>query len=556
MRVHIPGRMGRVPSPRSKRGSMKTMKEYYAEAALGQLPKARVYLPILVVLSLGFLAVAAGKLATRGISLSPFVDLVAVAVFATSALMTWRGRLDRATALGFPILAFLLVFITATDPSLGSLRFMTESGVLASALFLAAFFIADQRLMLVLGTTTPAAFAAVVGALALLNDLDIGTAPVADAVMTPTFFIIGAAAVALLIQRVVDSNYRRLDEQYRTLLSTRKENQEIIRSVADRLAESARLSDRAAETASASVEIEQNVASISRRISDAGARFERAREGLALVAREAQSLSALVDRQLEAVGKSGSAIDAMAAATQGVARTVTSKQEVIAGLRSTAGTGREVVDSFGRSFAEVRELTEGIEEMTNLIRRMAGQTNLLAMNAAIEAAHAGDSGKGFAVVASEIRSLAESSGKSVASIESNLKRLAKAIYVANESIGGVGNSFDQVDGGVRAVEDAMGEITDGTGRLDAGSDSILAAIREVRETATGVRASAKSVATAQDEVGAQVDAVGQVMDEIDSGMAEINAGSRDIRASVDGLKELAEQMREHIARLKGLGSSN
>ena len=53
---------------------MKTMKEYYAGTSLGQLPKAKLYLPILVVLSLGFLSVSAGKFMTRGISISPFID--------------------------------------------------------------------------------------------------------------------------------------------------------------------------------------------------------------------------------------------------------------------------------------------------------------------------------------------------------------------------------------------------------------------------------------------------------------------------------------------------
>ncbi|HUX42923.1 MAG TPA: methyl-accepting chemotaxis protein [Rectinemataceae bacterium] len=533
---------------------MKTMKEYYAAASLGQLPKAKVYLPILVVLSLGFLSVSAGKFITRGISISPFIDLVAVAVFATSAVLTWKGRLDRAAVLGLPLLCGLLVLITATDASLGPLRFVQESGVLAAALFLAAFFIVNQRHMLVLGIATAVAFAVVVAVLAISGGLNIGSTPFEDAVMTPTIFLAGAAAVAILIQRVVDSNYRRLDEQYKAMLATRSANQEIIRSVAERLAESAKLSDNASETASASVEIEQNVASIARRIAEAGDRFVQAREGLGRVAGEASNLLALVDRQMGAVKNSGTAIDAIAQSIKGVAATVTAKQELIDGLKTTAGSGREVVASFGRSFDEVRELAMGIEETTNLITRIAGQTNLLAMNAAIEAAHAGAAGKGFAVVASEIRNLAESSGKSVASIDSRLKKLTKAMASASEAIGGVGPAFDRLSEGVSAVDEAMREITEETSELGAESASIQTAMAEVEEAANGVRASANSVAATQDGVRNQIEGAGRVMDEITAGMGEINAGSRDIRASVDGLRNLAEQMRENIARLKGLGA--
>ncbi len=534
---------------------MKKMKDYYADASLGQLPKAKVYLPILVVLSLGFLAVATGKFIARGISLSPFIDLVAVTVYATSALLTWRGQLDRAAVLGLPILCALLVLITATDPSLGPLRFVQESGVLAAALFLAAFFIADKRQMLALGIATAAAFAIVAVVLTILGKLNIGSTPFEDAVMTPTIFLAGAAAVSILIQRVVESNYRRLDEQYQAMLATREANQAIIRSVAERLAESAKLSDRASETASASIEIEQNVASIARRIAEADERFAQARGGLGSVAKEAAALIVLVDRQMEAVRKSGAAIEVMASATKGVAANVAAKHESIDELTTTARTGREVVANFGRSFEEVRNLAQGIEETTSLITRIAGQTNLLAMNAAIEAAHAGAAGKGFAVVAAEIRNLAESSGQSVASIESRLKKLTKAMANADETIGGVGEAFDRLSEGVRAVDGAMGEIAAATGGLGVESSNIQAAIGEVEKAAGGVRASANSVSSLQDGVKTQIEGAGRVMEEISAGMGEINAGSRDIRASVDGLRELAEQMREHIARLEGLGTS-
>ena len=87
------------------------------------------------------------------------------------------------------------------------------------------------------------AFALVAVALTISEKFHIGSTPFEDAAMTPTIFLAGAAIVSMHSHRVVDSNYRRLDAQYQTMLATRAANQEIIRSVAERPAESAKLSD-------------------------------------------------------------------------------------------------------------------------------------------------------------------------------------------------------------------------------------------------------------------------------------------------------------------------
>ena len=122
-----------------------------------------------------------------------------------------------------------------------------------------------------------------------------------------------------------------------------------------------------------------------------------------------------------------------------------------------------------------------IQSMVAVINAIAGSTNLLSMNAAIEAAHAGDAGRGFAVVAEEIRKLADTSGKNAKEIGRQLKDVIQIIHDAVAESDSTRSSFESIRGEIASAIEAFNEITSATSELAEGGRQILEALQTLSD---------------------------------------------------------------------------
>jgi methyl-accepting chemotaxis protein len=180
------------------------------------------------------------------------------------------------------------------------------------------------------------------------------------------------------------------------------------------------------------------------------------------------------------------------------------------------------------------------------MQNIASQTNLLSMNAAIEAAHAGDSGKGFAVVAGEIRKLAESSSQQSKTIGSVLQKIKESIEKITRATGNVLNRFEAIDSSVRTVAEQEENIRNAMEEQGHGSKQVLQNAGSLSGITQQVKGSSIEMLDGSKEVIRESQNLEKVTQEIASGMNEMASGADQINVAVNHVNEISGRNREGI----------
>jgi methyl-accepting chemotaxis protein len=241
------------------------------------------------------------------------------------------------------------------------------------------------------------------------------------------------------------------------------------------------LAGNMAETATAINEITANIQSIKTRVINQSASVTETNTTMEQITVNIGKLSDHVDRQSISVAQSSSAIEEMLANIQSVANTLVKNTGNVKELMNASEVGRTGLQEVAADIQEIARESEGLLEINAVMENIASQTNLLSMNAAIEAAHAGEAGKGFAVVADEIRKLAENSGEQSKTISTVLKKIKDSIDKITKSTDNVLKKFEAIDGGVKTVSDQEENIRNAMEEQGEGSKQILEAISQLNE---------------------------------------------------------------------------
>jgi methyl-accepting chemotaxis protein len=199
------------------------------------------------------------------------------------------------------------------------------------------------------------------------------------------------------------------------------------------------------------------------------------------------TLEQLIGDQGAAIRDSASATEQMIGNIQSIGRHLVETKNGVEALKERSDEGRSNLDEVLSAIESIAEKSRGMLDAVTVIAGIAETTNLLAMNAAIEAAHAGEAGKGFSVVADEIRKLAEESASQSGDIAAELNAVKESIDGAVRASGKAGSSFSQVLGGVRQLADHMAEIEHAMREQNAGSSQISQAMKSMHEATAKVR---------------------------------------------------------------------
>ncbi|MDR2070662.1 MAG: methyl-accepting chemotaxis protein [Treponema sp.] len=300
------------------------------------------------------------------------------------------------------------------------------------------------------------------------------------------------------------------------------------------------------ETAAAINEINANIQSIKSRVINQSASVTETNATMEQITVNIDKLNGYVENQASSVAKSSSAIEEMIANINSVTQTLSKNAGSVQDLLEASDVGRTGLQEVAADIQEIARESEGLLEINAVMENIASQTNLLSMNAAIEAAHAGEAGKGFAVVADEIRKLAESSGEQSKTIGTVLKKIKESIDKITRSTDSVLSKFEAIDGGVKTVSEQTENIRNAMEEQSVGSRQILEVIGQLNEITRMVKSSSEEMLEGSKEVITEGKNLEMATQEITNGMNEMATGADQINVAVTRVNEISGHNKENI----------
>ncbi len=260
-------------------------------------------------------------------------------------------------------------------------------------------------------------------------------------------------------------------------------------------------------------------------------------------------LNSNIENQAASVTKSVSTIEEMSASILSVDKAVNENMQAINELKAASEEGHTAIQGTAEVVKTVTENSEGLLEASTVIQNIASQTNLLAMNAAIEAAHAGESGKGFAVVADEIRKLAEESSTQGKNITMVLKELKTQIETLATSSLSVEKQFATIVKLLELVQNRSTEIMNAMTEQSSGSTQVLNAVREINDITDKVKTGSVEMVLANKEVGKESQKLVASTEEITGNMKNISISAKNITRSIDLVLAAGQEEAEAIQKV-------
>lgn len=269
------------------------------------------------------------------------------------------------------------------------------------------------------------------------------------------------------------------------------------------------------------------------------------------ISQNIQSLENMIETQSSGVVEASAAVEEMIGNISSVNNSVGYMAQSFDSLIQNTEEGIQRQNDVNERIRNIEEQSKALQTANKTISDIAGQTNLLAMNAAIEAAHAGEAGKGFSVVADEIRKLSETSSAQSKTIREELKKIEGSINdVVNASQAST-DMFNEVSNSITQTQQLVLQIKGAMEEQQEGSKQIGDALKLMNDNTSEVRAASHEMAEGNKSILSEIDQLRNTTGVIRESMDKISQSAGDIKETSNSLSEIADSVTSAVDQIGG-----
>lgn len=261
-------------------------------------------------------------------------------------------------------------------------------------------------------------------------------------------------------------------------------------------------------------------------------------------------IASSAETESSAVEESSSSIVEMVASIKNITRISKERSSQILELSESARFGKHEMDQTVTDIQNIAASADSIQEVLSVIKSISSQINLLAMNAAIEAAHAGDAGKGFSVVADEIGKLAESTSVNSGRIDVSIKEIIDRIHRASKRSIKTGNAIDHIAVETESVSQSMTEILNALSEISEGTNHITEALSELINISGQVRDATSIVVEESHSSQRSIGDITVLSKENDNEILGISSGLEQVNAAILEIRDLVLKKKVNMDEIK------